>query len=118
MTGRSKSITQGLLKNKHKEGEMTKSGLIDAVHGKTSSLTKVQVAHVVDTILDSIKSALMKGERVEIRDFGNFAVRSRNARKARNPRTGIMVDVPPKKVPRFKPGKELKEMVEKVAEDK
>ena len=97
---------------------MTKSELIDAINAKSSNLTKVQVAHVVDTILDSIKSALVKGEKVEIRGFGNFAVRLRNARKARNPKTGKMLDVPPKKVPRFKLGKELKEMVEKGAEDK
>jgi integration host factor subunit beta len=97
---------------------MTKSGLIDSVHGTSSSLTKVQVAHAVDTIVESIKSALMKGERVDIRDFGNFTARTREARRARNPKTGEMLVVPPKKVPRFKPGKELKEMVEKVAEDK
>jgi integration host factor subunit beta len=67
---------------------MTKPGLIDAIHGKRSSLTKVQVAHVVDTMIDSIKSALMKGERVEIRGFGNFKARTRESRKARNPQTG------------------------------
>jgi integration host factor subunit beta len=111
MTGRSKSITQGLLNNEHKEGEMTKSGLIDAIHGKSSSFTKVQVAHVVDTMIDSIKSALAKGERVEIRGFGNFQARKREGRKARNPRTGEIFEVPSKKVPHFKPGKELKEMV-------
>jgi integration host factor subunit beta len=97
---------------------MTKSGLIDAVHSTSSSLTKVQIAHAMDTIVDSIKSALMKGERVEIRGFGNFTARTREARRARNPRTGEMLSVPPKKLPRFKPGKELKEMVEKVADDK
>ena len=90
---------------------MTKSGLIDAINAKSSNLTKVQVAHVVDTILDSIKSALMKGERVEIRDFGNFAVRSRNARKARNPRTGEAISVPAMKVPKFKASKHLKDAV-------
>jgi len=97
---------------------MTKSEVIDAINAKNSNLTKVQVAHVVDTIVDSIKSALVKGEKVEIRGFGNFQARTREARRARNPKTGKMVDVPPKKVPRFKPGKELKEMVEKGAEDK
>ena len=51
---------------------MTKSGLIDAINAKSSNFTKVQVAHVVDTIVDSIKSALVKGEKVEIRGFGNF----------------------------------------------
>jgi nucleoid DNA-binding protein len=67
---------------------MTKSGLIDAIHGKSSNLTKVQVAHVVDTIVDSIKSPMMKGKKVEIRGFGNFKTRTRGIRKARNPRTG------------------------------
>jgi integration host factor subunit beta len=99
MTGRSKSVTQGLLKNK-KEGKMTKSGLIDAIHGKSSN-----------------KSALMKGEKVEFRGLGNFKTRTRGIRKARNPRTGEIVKVPSKKVPHFKPGKELREKVERKYND-
>jgi nucleoid DNA-binding protein len=67
---------------------MTKSWLIDAIHGKSSNLTKVQVAHAVNTIVDSIKSAMMKGEKVEIRRSGNFKTLTRGIRKARNTRTG------------------------------
>ena len=87
---------------------MTKSELIDKIHSKTENLTKRQTEQVVDTLLDSIKDALAEGDKVEIRGFGNFRVR----RKARNPRTGKVVEVPPKKVPFFKAGKELKEKVE------
>ena len=66
---------------------------------------------VIETIFDSIKETLSKGGKVEIRGFGNFRLRNRNARRARNPKTGEAVDVPPKKVPYFKVGKELREMV-------
>ena len=91
---------------------MTKTELIDKIHSKTENLTKRQTEQVVDTLLDSIKDALAEGDKVEIRGFGNFRVRKRDARKARNPRTGKVVEVPPKKVPFFKAGKELKEKVE------
>jgi integration host factor subunit beta len=59
-----------------------------------------------------MKDSLAQGERVEIRNFGNFSLRKREARKARNPKTGEVVDVPAKRVPFFKAGKELKEMVD------
>jgi integration host factor subunit beta len=76
-------------------------------------LSKKQTEVVIETIFESIKDSLAKGGKVEIRGFGNFKLRSRNARKARNPKTGESVDVPPKKVPYFKVGKELREMVNK-----
>jgi integration host factor subunit beta len=81
---------------------------------KVTILPKSRLLTWWTPLLTLFKSALMKSERVEIRGFGNFAVRSRNARKARNPRTGEIFEVPSKKVPHFKPIKELKEMVEKV----
>jgi len=87
---------------------MTKSQLIDAIHEKSAGLTKLQVANVVD----AMTMALAQGDKVEIRSFGNFTVRQREARKARNPRTEDVVEVPAKRVPHFKPGKELKAMVE------
>ena len=91
---------------------MTKSQLIEEVYQKRNShFTKQQVAAVIDDILDLIKDSLSKDERVEIRNFGNFNLHKREARKARNPRTGEPSDVPAKSVPFFKPGKELKEMV-------
>jgi integration host factor subunit beta len=90
---------------------MTKSALIEKVAEKVEGLTKKQTEVVVDTVFESIKEALAKGGKVEIRGFGNFKLRSRRARKARNPKTGASVDVPPKKVPYFKVGKELREMI-------
>jgi integration host factor subunit beta len=90
---------------------MTKSVLIEKVAEKVEGLSKKQVEVIVETIFDSIKDSLAKGGKVEIRGFGNFRLRSRNARKARNPKTGESVEVPPKKVPYFKVGKELREMV-------
>lgn len=92
---------------------MTKSVLIEKIAAKVEGLTKKQTELVVETIFDSIKDALAKGGKVEIRGFGNFKLRSRKARKARNPKTGEAVDVPPKKVPYFKVGKELREMINK-----
>ncbi|MEW6713830.1 MAG: integration host factor subunit beta [Nitrospirota bacterium] len=92
---------------------MTKSALIEKIAGNVEGLTKKQTELVVETIFDSIKEALAKGDKVEIRGFGNFKLRSRKARKARNPKTGEAVDVEPKHVPYFKVGKELREMINK-----
>jgi integration host factor subunit beta len=90
---------------------MTKSVLIEKIAEKLDGLSKKQTEVIVETIFESVKEALAKGGKVEIRGFGNFRLRSRNARKARNPKTGESVEVPPKKVPYFKVGKELREMV-------
>jgi integration host factor subunit beta len=92
---------------------MTKSTLIEKISEKVDGLSKKQTEVVIETIFESIKETLSKGGKVEIRGFGNFRLRSRNARKARNPKTGEAVEVPPKKVPYFKVGKELREMVNK-----
>lgn len=88
---------------------MTKSVLIEKVSEKAGGLTIKQTEIVVDTVFESIKSALQKGEKVEIRGFGNFKLKERKPRKARNPKTGESVDVPEKKAIRFKVGKALKE---------
>lgn len=65
----------------------------------------------VDTIVDTIKKAIIEGERVEIRGFGSFTLRNYKAYKGRNPKSGEIVDVKPKKLPYFKVGKELKDMI-------
>lgn len=92
---------------------MTKSQLIEDIHKKRNSdLTKQQISAITDDIFNSIKNSLAHGERVEIRNFGNFSLHKREARKARNPKTGEVADVPAKSVPFFKPGKELKEIVD------
>ncbi len=90
---------------------MTRSVLVDKVAEKVEGLTRKQTEIVIETIFDSIKETLQKGDKVEIRGFGNFRLKSRNARKARNPKTGESVDVPAKKVLHFKVGKELKELL-------
>lgn len=93
---------------------MTKLVLIKKItEGVSQSvgITKKQTEVVVEAVFDSIKDALAKGGKVEIRGFGNFRLRSRRARQARNPKTGASVEVSAKKVPYFKVGKELREMV-------
>ena len=92
---------------------MTKSVLIEKVEEKVEGLTRNQTEIVVDTVFDSIKKALMSGDKIEIRGFGNFRLKTRNPRKARNPKTGESVEVPGKKVLYFKVGKALKEALNK-----
>jgi len=91
---------------------MNKSDLINAVAEKLKNLTTYDVELIVNNIFDSMKNALSDGDRIEIRGFGSFEVRTRSARKGRNPRTGESVNVSVRKVPFFKVGKELKEMVD------
>lgn len=88
---------------------MTKSVLIEKVAEKVEGLTRNQTEIVVETVFDSIKKALLQDEKIEIRGFGNFRLKTRNPRKARNPKTGETVEVPGKKVLYFKVGKALKE---------
>jgi integration host factor subunit beta len=88
---------------------MTKSALIEKVSEKVGSLTRKQTEIVVETVFDSIKESLIKGEKIEIRGFGNFKLKNRRPRQARNPKTGDKVDVPGKKVLHFKAGKALRE---------
>lgn len=84
---------------------MTKSILIDLVTEKMNGLTRKQVETIVDTIFDGMKEALARDEKIEIRGFGNFKTKKRNAKTARNPRTGEKVEVPPKRAIHFKIGR-------------
>ena len=93
-----------------KGGAMNKAELITKVSEKANVTQKVGKV-IVDTLFDGMKESLEKGERIEIRGFGSFVVRNYGGYKGRNPKTGEIVDVPPKKLPFFKVGKELKEMV-------
>lgn len=88
---------------------MIRSELVSAVAEANPHLTVRDVERVVATIFDSITDALASGRRVELRGFGAFSTRARDARVGRNPRTGEAVPVDAKKVPYFKPGKELRE---------
>ena len=90
---------------------MTKSGLIQVVATKMPHLSARDVEIVVNTIFDSMTEALGTGDRIEIRGFGSFSVRHRRARMGRNPKTGDSIAVPPKRVPFFTVGHELRERV-------
>ena len=89
---------------------MTKSELIDAVARRTQ-ITKSRAELVVNCVFDSMTAALERGEGIEIRGFGSFTVREYKPYSGRNPRTGRAVPVPEKRLPFFKVGKELKELV-------
>ncbi len=94
---------------------MTKSGLIEKVAEQSPHISKKDTEVVVNTIFDAMTDALSQGERIEIRGFGSFQVKVREAREGRNPKTGDMVSIPAKRTPFFKVGKELKEMVDQVS---
>ena len=91
---------------------MTKADMIEKISEKVNSLTARETEIIVNSIFDSIKDALARGDKVEIRGFGSFRLRDRRTRVGRNPKTGAQVNVPAKKVPFFKAGKELKEFVD------
>ena len=89
---------------------MTKADLINIV-AKRLDITQVQSGIIVEAALRSVVNALQNSQEVEIRGFGSFRFRNRAPRKGRNPKTGEKVDVPPKKIPYFKMGKELKALL-------
>jgi DNA-binding protein HU-beta len=86
-----------------------KVDIVDAVVSKTG-VTRTKAELAVETIFDTLKSAMVRGERIELRRFGVFSVRPRKTGIGRNPRTGKEVIIPPGSVVRFKPGKELQEL--------
>jgi integration host factor subunit beta len=89
---------------------MTKVDLTDRVTA-LGDLTRRDSEVIVETMFDAIVSALKAGDKVEVRGFGSFRTRQRNPRTGRNPKTGVSVEVPAKKVPYFKPSKELRELI-------
>lgn len=89
---------------------MTKAELVEGIVTR-SDLSRREAEVIVQTVLDSIIEALRRGEKVELRGFGSFRVRERAPRIGRNPKTGETVQVPAKRVPYFKPGKELRELI-------
>jgi integration host factor beta subunit len=91
---------------------MTKSELIKLVSEKLTNITKKDMKVIVDIIFDSMIDALKSGERIEIRGFGSFKIKDRDARCGRNPKTGDLVSIPNTKILYFKAGKELKERVD------
>lgn len=92
---------------------MIRSELVKKLESENPGMTGEEVERIVDLFFNQIVQRLADGGRVEIRGFGAFSTRSRNPRKGRNPRTGDAVDVPAKRVPYFKPGKEIRERLNK-----
>jgi integration host factor subunit beta len=89
---------------------MTKAELVEDV-AQAAELTKKDAERLVELVFESIIETLNHGEKIELRGFGSFRVRERGARRGRNPKTGAPVDIPAKRVPYFKPGKEMKELI-------
>jgi integration host factor subunit beta len=89
---------------------MTKAELIEEV-ARVVEMTRKDSETIVETIFDSIVNSLHKGEKIEIRGFGSFRTRQRQPRVGRNPKTGSRVEVPSKRIPYFKPSKELRDLV-------
>jgi integration host factor subunit beta len=93
-----------------KQPTLTKADLIEEVL-RITELPRKESETIVETIFESIIDALQKGDKIEIRGFGSFRTRQRRGRVGRNPKTGEKVEVPAKKIPFFKPSKELKDFV-------
>jgi integration host factor subunit beta len=93
-----------------KQPTLTKADLIEEVL-RITELPRKESETIVETIFDSIIGTLQKGQKIEIRGFGSFRTRERRGRIGRNPKTGAKVEVPAKKIPFFKPSKELKDFV-------
>jgi integration host factor subunit beta len=91
---------------------MTKSELIERLSDEHDLLSKKDAESIINLIFGGIGNALADGDRVEIRGFGSFSVREREAREARNPKSGQLVKIPSRKTPFFKTGKELRERVD------
>lgn len=94
---------------------MTKAELIEEV-ARVVEMTRKDSETIVETIFDSIVNSLHKGEKIEIRGFGSFRTRQRQPRVGRNPKTGSRVEVPSKRIPYFKPSKELRDLVNHAAQ--
>lgn len=92
------------------DSTMTKADLVEEVI-QVTGLPRKESEIVVETIFDNIIKALQSGDKIEIRGFGSFRTRQRRGRIGRNPKTGARVEVPPKRIPFFKPSKELKDFV-------
>ena len=93
-----------------KQPTLTKAHMIEEVL-RVTELPRKESETIVETIFESIIDALQKGDKIEIRGFGSFRTRQRRGRMGRNPKTGEKVEVPAKKIPFFKPSKELKDFV-------
>ena len=95
---------------------MTKADLVEQVV-RVADVSKKHAETIVNTVLSSIVDALRRDDKIELRGFGSFRVRRRRSRQGRNPKTGDRVAVPEKRIPYFKPGTELKDLINTHLED-
>lgn len=91
---------------------MTKADIVEAISDEIA-VTKKDIGFIIDSFFDKIKNGIAANKHIELRGFGTFGTKVRKARVARNPKTNEKINVPEHRVPYFKPGKELKEMVTK-----
>jgi len=91
-----------------KHGGLTKADLVQEV-ARAVEVTRKEAEIIVGAVLDSMVESLQQGEKIELRGFGSFRIRQRGSRMGRNPKTGARVHVPAKRIPYFKPGRELRE---------
>jgi integration host factor subunit beta len=103
-------MAEGSAALENKDHTMTKADLVEEV-ARATELPRKESEAAVEAIFDSIIAALQSDDKIEIRGFGSFRTRERRGRTGRNPKTGAKVEVPAKKIPFFKPSKELKDYV-------
>jgi integration host factor subunit beta len=108
MTNQNSNATQDVAL----DSSITRSELVETLSAKFPQLLPKDVELVVKTLLDAMTNALVDGKRIELRGVGSFVLHHRPARVGRNPKSGEQVMIPEKKVPHFKPGKELRERVD------
>ena len=87
---------------------MTKADIVETVYEKVGGFSKKEAAEIVETVFDTIKETLERGEKIKISGFGNFVVRDKNARAGRNPQTGQEITISARRVLTFKPSQVLK----------
>ena len=109
-------MAEGPAASEQKDHTMTKADLVEEVK-RATDLPRNEAEAAVETIFDSIIAALQSDDKIEIRGFGSFRTRERRGRTGRNPKTGAKVEVPAKKIPFFKPSKELKDYVNNTRPD-
>jgi integration host factor subunit alpha len=90
---------------------MTKADIVETVYEKVGGFSKKEAAEIVETVFDTIKETLEKGEKIKISGFGNFVVRDKNARAGRNPQTGQEITISARRVLTFKPSQVLKNIL-------
>ncbi|MFZ5798828.1 MAG: HU family DNA-binding protein [Desulfobulbaceae bacterium] len=106
------SLSSQFGKNTKREGSMNKKELVEAMAG-AADISKAAAEKALNGMLMSVTKAMSKGDKVTLVGFGTFSVVKRAKRKAKNPRTGAMINIPAKKVAKFKPGSKLADAVKK-----